>query len=78
MLNILRKNAQSVVIQGIVVLIAVVFIFWGVGTNLGGSRSAVATVNGEEISYREYQQSYERGCGKLQTAVRGPDAGGLP
>ena len=60
MLDILRKNAQSVVIQVIVVVIAVVFVFWGVGTNLGGNPNALAVVNGKEISYREFQQSYER------------------
>ena len=60
MLDILRKNAQSIVIQVIVVVIAVVFVFWGVGTNLGGNPNALAVVNGKEIGYREFQESYER------------------
>jgi peptidyl-prolyl cis-trans isomerase D len=60
MLNIIRKNAQSVVVQSIVVIIAIVFIFWGVGTNLKDSPNALAVVNGKEISYRDFQQSYER------------------
>ncbi len=60
MLDILRKNAQSVVVQAIVVIIAVVFIFWGVGTNLKGNPNALAVVNGKEIAYRDFQQSYER------------------
>ncbi len=60
MLNFLRKNAQSVVIQVVVVVIAVVFVFWGVGTNLGNNPNALAVVNGKEITYREFQQSYER------------------
>lgn len=60
MLNILRKNAQSVVVQAIVVIIAVVFIFWGVGTNLNDNPNALAVVNGKEISYRDFQQNYER------------------
>ena len=60
MLNIIRKNAQSIVIQVIVVVIALVFIFWGVGTNLGGNSNALAVVNGKEIGYREFQKSYER------------------
>ena len=60
MLNILRKNAQSIVIQAIVVVIAIVFIFWGVGGKLKNSSNAIASVNGKEISYREFQQSYER------------------
>jgi len=60
MLDILRKNAQSVVVQAIVVIIAVVFIFWGVGTNMQENPNALAVVNGKEIAYRDFQQSYER------------------
>lgn len=60
MLDILRKNAQSVVVQAIVVIIAVVFIFWGVGTNMQDNPNALAVVNGKDISYRDFQQSYER------------------
>ncbi|PID71873.1 MAG: hypothetical protein CSB34_05055 [Desulfobulbus propionicus] len=60
MLNILRKQAQSFVIQAMVVLIAVVFIFWGVGSNLNNNRNAAATVNDVEIPFQDFQQSYER------------------
>ncbi|WP_028318709.1 SurA N-terminal domain-containing protein [Desulfobulbus elongatus] len=60
MLNILRKNAQSVVVQAIVVIIAVVFIFWGVGGNMKDNPNALAVVNGKEIPYRDFQQQYER------------------
>ncbi|NLX17882.1 MAG: hypothetical protein GXY53_01170 [Desulfobulbus sp.] len=60
MLNLLRKNAQSFIVQLIVVVIAVVFIFWGVGTNIKDNPNALAVVNGKEIPYRDYQQQYER------------------
>jgi len=60
MLNILRKNAQSVVVQAVVVIIAVVFIFWGAGKNMQANPNALAVVNGKEIPYRDFQQSYER------------------
>ena len=60
MLNILRKRAQSTLIQGMVLLIAVVFIFWGVGTNLNNNRNSVAVVNGEEVSVQDYQRAYDR------------------
>lgn len=60
MLNFLRKNAQSVIIQVVVVVIAIVFVFWGVGANLKDNANAIAIVNGKEIGYREFQQSYER------------------
>lgn len=60
MLQILRNKAQSTVIQVIVVIIALVFIFWGVGTNIMNSRESAITVNGEEISFQDYQTAYDR------------------
>jgi peptidyl-prolyl cis-trans isomerase D len=60
MLDILRKNAQSLVVQAIVVIIALVFIFWGVGTNMGNNPNALAVVNGKEIGYLEFQKRYEQ------------------
>lgn len=59
MLQLLRKKAQSTFIQIIVVIIALVFIFWGVGTNLSGDRQAAIVVNGEEISFQDFQQAYD-------------------
>ncbi|MDO9043009.1 MAG: SurA N-terminal domain-containing protein [Desulfocapsaceae bacterium] len=60
MLQILRNKAQSIVIQALVLIIALVFIFWGVGTNMMNSRNAAITINNEEISFQEFQQSYEQ------------------
>ena len=60
MLNILRKNAQSIVIQAIVVVIGIVFVFCCVGGKLKNNANALALVNGKEIAYREFQQNYER------------------
>jgi len=60
MLSFIRKNAQSVIIQAIVVVIAIVFVFWGVGAKLKDNPNAIAVVNGKEIAYRDFQQSYER------------------
>ena len=59
MLNMLRKRAQSTLIQAIVLIIAIVFIFWGVGTNLGNKKNVLATVNGEEIPIQDYQRVYD-------------------
>ncbi|HDO31340.1 MAG TPA: hypothetical protein ENG79_09855, partial [Desulfobacteraceae bacterium] len=39
MLNMLRKQAQSTVIQIMVLAIIVVFVFWGVGTNFMNKRN---------------------------------------
>lgn len=60
MLQILRNKAQSTVIQAIVVIIALVFIFWGVGSNMMNNREAAITVNGEEISFQDFQIAYDR------------------
>ena len=60
MLQILRKRAQSTFIQIIVVIIALVFIFWGVGSNLSGDRQAALVVNDDEISFQDFQEAYDR------------------
>jgi peptidyl-prolyl cis-trans isomerase D len=60
MLQKLRNKAQSTFIQIIVVIIALVFIFWGVGTNMMGSRQAALLINDEEITFQEFQQAYDR------------------
>jgi len=71
MLNILRKRAQSTVIQAVVLVIAVVFIFWGVGTNLGNKRNTLATVNGVEIPYQEFQKSYDNAVENMRVQFGG-------
>ena len=60
MLQKLRNKAQSTFIQIIVVIIALVFIFWGVGANMGGSREAALLINDDEVSFQEFQQAYDR------------------
>jgi len=60
MLQFFRKKAQSTFIQIIVVIIALVFVFWGVGANLSGDRQAAVVVNGEEISFQEFQRQYDQ------------------
>ncbi|MBU1986461.1 MAG: SurA N-terminal domain-containing protein, partial [Proteobacteria bacterium] len=60
MLQLLRNKAQSVVIQALILIIALVFIFWGVGTNMKNSRDAAISINNEEISFQEFQRSYEQ------------------
>lgn len=71
MLQILRKKAQSPLIQIIVVIIALVFIFWGVGTNTGNSNQAAISVNGEDISFQQYQQAYDRAYQQLSNQFGG-------
>jgi len=71
MLNILRKNAQSIVIQVIVVVIAIVFVFWGVGSNLNKSPNTLAMVNDREISSRDFQKQYEQAVENYQQQFGG-------
>jgi len=77
MLQILRKKAQSTVIQIIVVIIALVFIFWGVGTNLNNSRQTALKVNGEEITFQQYQQAYDRALQQISDRFGGNVPKGL-
>ncbi len=60
MLQILRNKAQSFVIQAMVLIIALVFIFWGVGTKMMNSRNTAITINNEEITFQEFQRSYDQ------------------
>jgi len=60
MLDLLRRKAQSPYLQATVLVIIVVFIFWGVGGNKSGALNAVATVNGEPITLQEFDQAFQR------------------
>lgn len=71
MLEFLRKQAQSPVMQALIVIIAMVFIFFG--TNMGDSnkRDAVATVNGEAIGLADYSREYTRMVDSLREQFGG-------
>lgn len=71
MLQILRNKAQSTVIQVMVVIIALVFIFWGVGTNMMNNREAAITVNDEEISFQDFQIAYDRSYEQISAQFGG-------
>lgn len=77
MLQLLRKKAQSTFIQIIVVIIALVFIFWGVGANLGGDRQAALVVNDEQITFQQYQQAYDSAFQRLSDQFGGNVPKGL-
>ena len=76
MLDMLRSKAQSTTFQVTILVIILVFIFWGVGRNNDnrGGANAVATVNGETITYREYQKQYN----KTVDSLRDQFGGSLP
>lgn len=77
MLQILRDKAQSIVIQAIVVIIALVFIFWGVGTNMMNNREAAIVINDEEISFQDFQTAYERAYNRIRDQFGGNVPQGL-
>ena len=60
MLDLLRRKAQSPYLQATVLIIIVVFVFWGVGGNQSDARNAVATVNGEPITLEEFDKALKR------------------
>jgi peptidyl-prolyl cis-trans isomerase D len=74
MLDLLRKKAQSPLIQGIILIIVLVFVFWGVGSSYRGSRNSVATVNDEAIPYEAFQKAYEQ----LANRYRDQFGGNIP
>lgn len=60
MLELMRRKAQSSYIQATIVIIILVFVFWGVGSNDGPGRNDAASVNGQSISSSEFQRAYDR------------------
>lgn len=77
MLQILRNKAQSTVIQIIVVIIALVFIFWGVGTNMMNTREVALTVNDDEITFQNFQEAYDQAIKNLSSQFGGTLPKGL-
>ncbi len=76
MLDLLRRKAQSPYLQATVIIIILVFVFWGVGVNRGTSPNIVAKVNDDIVSYEEYQRAYDRLYNQLRDQFGGnvPDA----
>lgn len=59
MLQAIREKVTGWIAYGIILLISIPFALWGVQSYLGGGEVApAATVNGEEITARELDQSY--------------------
>lgn len=77
MLQILRNKSQSTFIQVIVVIIALVFIFWGVGTNMMNTREVALTVNDDEITFQQFQEAYDQAIANLSGQFGGTLPKGL-
>ncbi len=71
MLEYMRRKAQSTYIQATMLIIIVVFVFWGVGTNRGNGQRAVVTVNGDAVSLAEYQQTYDQAVKRVRDQLGG-------
>jgi peptidyl-prolyl cis-trans isomerase D len=69
MLSIMRKHAQSWIIKLALFLVAIVFIFWGVGSFRSERASRVAMVNGAPISVNEFQENFRQTLDKIRSSV---------
>lgn len=58
MLSFLRKNAGTWLIKVLLGAIVLVFIFWGVGSFRERGEGWAAKIDGEPISYEQYNQTY--------------------
>ncbi len=58
MLGLMRRHAKSWFIKFLLGLVAVVFIFWGVGSYSANQGARVALVDGEIVSVAEFQKTY--------------------
>ena len=78
MLGMFRRKAQSPVIQVTILVVILVFIFWGASRNRGNKvQNAVATVNGESITFRDYQKEYDKTMSNLRDQLGGSIPSGL-
>lgn len=77
MLDLLRRKAQSPYLQATIVIIILVFIFWGVGANTGNVQNSVATVNDEGIAFQDYQKEYDQTISTLRDQFGGAIPSGL-
>lgn len=76
MLEFLRRNAQSVFFQAIVVIIIFAFVFWG-GSSMMNSRESAIKVNKEEVSFQEVDKAYNQAYSRLADQFGGQLPKGL-
>ena len=77
MLDLLRSKAQSPLIQGTILIIVLVFVFWGVGSSYRGTLNKVADVNKQPITYEEFKNTYDRIVEQYRTQFGGTLPKGL-
>ncbi|OAG27494.1 SurA N-terminal domain-containing protein [Thermodesulfatator autotrophicus] len=67
MLDFLRQRAGSWLVKIILGAIIIVFIFWGVGTFRTGQKNILAEVNGQPITFTEFQTLYNQRLNQLRS-----------
>jgi len=77
MLDFMRRKAQSIYIQALILIIVLVFVFWGAETSQKGGPDAIATVNDQSISLQQYQRSYDQTISRYQEQFGGTLPSGL-
>ncbi len=70
MLNLFRKHATSWLIKVALILIAIVFVFWGGYSYQSREASRLAKVYDQYITYGEYQKAYEQLVENFPSSVR--------
>ncbi|MBI4844824.1 MAG: SurA N-terminal domain-containing protein [Nitrospirae bacterium] len=72
MLKVMHKNKlfSIVVLSGIIFLITVSFIFWGIGPKSNDASGALATVEGERILLTEYWKQYDETYNRIKDVYK--------
>lgn len=71
MLDLLRRKAKSPYMQAILLVIILVFVFWGVNTSQNARQAVVATVNGESIPYEDFDRAYNSAVDNIKDQFGG-------
>ncbi len=71
MLELLRQQVKNPFFQAIIVVLILVFVFFGADMGGGNQRDAVATVNGQAIGFAEYSREYSRAVDTLRDQFGG-------
>jgi peptidyl-prolyl cis-trans isomerase D len=64
----MRKHAQSWIIKVTLFSVAIVFVFWGVGSYRSEKASRVAQVNKSNITLPEFQKAHQQAIDKIRNA----------
>lgn len=68
MMEFIRERARGVVAIGIILLLCLTFLLWGIESYIEAARQVVvAKVNGEDIQLTEYQKAFDRMRHRAQT-----------